>query len=149
MRCVVDRAARAMAVLGIAVTLVGAAACANPAAPSVKVPFAVTDLRVGTGAVVSTAQFVSVNYTGWLYDGTDPEKKGDQFDASAPGRPFVFWLGANQVIAGWDQGIVGMRVGGLRRLQIPASLAYGRNGAGAAIPPNASLVFDIELVSVF
>jgi FKBP-type peptidyl-prolyl cis-trans isomerase FkpA len=90
-----------------------------------------------------------VNYTGWFYNSTASDKKGSQFDASKPGEPFVIWLGTGQVIAGWDQGIVGMKVGGLRRLIVPAELAYGRNGAGNAIPPNATLVFDIELVSVF
>ena len=123
--------------------------CANPSAPSVPVTFTTADVRVGSGAAAETGDFVSVNYTGWLYDGTHPEKKGAEFDASKAGFPFVFWLGTGQVIAGWDQGAVGMRVGGLRRLIIPAALAYGRSGAGTSIPPNASLVFDIELVSVF
>ena len=90
-----------------------------------------------------------VHYTGWLYDGTAPEKKGTQFDASEPGRPFVFWLGAGQVIAGWEQGLVGMKVGGLRRLIVPSTMGYGRNGSGSTIPPNAALVFEIELLSVF
>ena len=132
----------------ILVILVGAG-CTNPSAPSVPVTFTATDVRVGTGAAASQGSFVSVNYTGWLYDGTHPEKKGEEFDASKAGFPFVFWLGAGQVIAGWDQGVQGMKVGGLRRLIIPAALAYGRTGAGLTIPPNASLVFDIELVSVF
>jgi FKBP-type peptidyl-prolyl cis-trans isomerase FkpA len=96
-----------------------------------------------------SGQRLSVNYTGWLYNGTAPDKKGAQFDASKPGQPFVIWLGTGQVIAGWDQGIVGMKVGGLRRLIVPADLAYGRAGAGNSIPPNATLVFDIELLSVF
>ena len=111
--------------------------------------FTITDLRVGTGAAAATGSTVSVNYVGWLYDGTNPEKKGEQFDASQPGRPFVFWLGASQVIAAWDQGVVGMKVGGLRRLIVPSSLGYGRTGAGNKIPPNASLVFEIELLGVF
>ncbi len=126
-----------------------AAACASPSQPSVPVTFTVTDLRVGTGAAASAGSTLSVYYTGWLYDGSNAEKKGKQFDASQPGRPFVFWLGAGQVIPGWEQGMVGMKVGGLRRLIVPSSLAYGRTGAGNSIPPNASLVFDIELLSIF
>lgn len=143
------RAVRAAAAVLVAAFAIGAAACANPAAPSVNVAFTQTDLRVGAGAAAASGKVISVNYTGWLYDGTEAEKKGAQFDASKAGRPFVFSLGAGQVIAGWDQGVVGMRIGGLRRLIIPASLAYGRQGAGDVIPPNASLVFEIELVAVF
>jgi FKBP-type peptidyl-prolyl cis-trans isomerase FkpA len=124
-------------------------ACASPSAPSRNVTFTVTDLRVGTGATATSGSTVSVNYTGWLYNAEVDDRKGQQFDASQAGRPFVFWLGAGQVIQGWDQGLVGMKVGGLRKLIVPASLAYGRDGAGLTIPPNASLVFEIELISVF
>jgi FKBP-type peptidyl-prolyl cis-trans isomerase FkpA len=144
-----DRAARIAACVCLALTVMSASGCENPAAPSVPAPFTVTDLRVGTGAEATTGRHLSVNYTGWLYNSTAPDKKGAQFDASQPGQPFVVWLGTGQVIAGWDQGIVGMKVGGLRRLIIPGDLAYGRTGAGNSIPPNATLVFDIELVSVF
>ena len=144
-----DRAARFVAPVVLAATVMSVAGCENPAAPSVPAPFTVTDLRSGGGAEASSGKFVSVNYTGWLYNSTAPDKKGAQFDASQAGQPFVFWLGTGQVIAGWDQGVVGMKVGGLRRLIIPADLAYGRTGAAPAIPPNATLVFDIELVSVF
>ncbi|HXT69923.1 MAG TPA: FKBP-type peptidyl-prolyl cis-trans isomerase [Vicinamibacterales bacterium] len=143
------RAAKAvLTAFAVASALLGAA-CTSPSQPSVPVEFTKIDVRVGTGAAASTGSTISVNYTGWLYDGSKADKKGEQFDASQTGRPFVFFLGASQVIAGWDQGIVGMKVGGIRRLIIPASLAYGRNGAGGAIPPNASLVFDIELLAVF
>ena len=124
-------------------------ACTSPSSPSVKVDFTVTDLRVGTGAAATKGSTVSVNYTGWLYNGEVDDRKGKQFDASQAGRPFVFWLGAGQVIQGWEQGLVGMKVGGLRKLIVPASLGYGRDGAGLTIPPNASLVFEIELLSVF
>jgi FKBP-type peptidyl-prolyl cis-trans isomerase FkpA len=144
-----SRAASAVAIALAGVSVLGAGACASPSSPSVPVAFTVTDLRVGTGAAANTGSTVSVNYVGWLYDGTNPEKKGEQFDASQPGRPFVFWLGASQVIAAWDQGVVGMKVGGLRRLIVPASLGYGHTGAGNKIPPNASLVFEIELLGVF
>lgn len=146
-RC--DCAARLVALVFLALVATSAMGCENPAAPSVPAPFTITDLRQGTGAEASSGQFVSVNYTGWLYNSTAPDKKGAQFDASQAGQPFVFWLGTGQVIAGWDQGVVGMKVGGQRRLIIPSDLAYGRTGAAPAIPPNATLVFDIELVSVF
>jgi FKBP-type peptidyl-prolyl cis-trans isomerase len=89
---------------------------------------------------------ITVNYTGWLYDPTRPDNKGQQFDTSAGRQPFSFVPGAGQVIRGWDQGVVGMKVGGLRRLTIPPDLAYGSTGAGGVIPPNATLVFDIELL---
>jgi len=144
-----NRAARIVASVFVAVAGLNAAGCENPAQPSVPATFTVTDLRAGTGAQAETGRFISVQYTGWLYNGTAQDKKGAQFDASKPEQPFVFWLGTGQVIQGWDQGLVGMKVGGLRRLIVPAELAYGRAGAGNSIPPNATLVFDIELVSVF
>ena len=144
-----DRAARLAACACLVFVAGTASGCENPAQPSIAVPFEMTDVRLGTGAAVASGQRLSVNYTGWLYNGTAPDKKGAQFDASKPGQPFVLWLGTGQVIAGWDQGIVGMKVGGLRRLIVPAELAYGRTGAGNSIPPNATLVFDIELLSVF
>jgi len=88
-----------------------------------------------------------VNYSGWLYDATKPDFKGLLFDTSTGVGPFTFTLGGGQVIAGWDQGLVGMKVGGLRQLIIPPELAYGtaRNGA---IPPNAALIFEVELTDV-
>ena len=144
-----DRSLRIAACLLVAGALASQGACTSPSSPSVPVTFTVTDLRVGTGATASSGSTVSVHYTGWLYDGTNADRKGDQFDASQVGRPFVFWLGAGQVIQGWDQGLVGMKVGGIRKLIVPASLGYGRDGAGNQIPPNASLVFEIELLSVF
>jgi FKBP-type peptidyl-prolyl cis-trans isomerase FkpA len=144
------RAASAVVVTALTgASVLFSGACASPSAPSTPVDFSVTDLRVGSGAAASTGSTVSVNYVGWLYDGSNFEKKGQQFDASKEGRPFVFWLGASQVIEAWEQGVVGMKVGGLRRLIVPSSLAYGRSGAGNTIPPNASLVFEIELLSVF
>ncbi len=118
----------------------------TPTAPSpAGIPFSATDLRVGTGAEAVNGRVLTVNYTGWLYDANAPENKGQQFDT---GQNFQFTLGAGQVIAGWDQGFAGMRVGGLRRLVIPPELAYGSAGAGGVIPPNATLVFDVELVNV-
>lgn len=106
-----------------------------------------TDTVVGTGATTQTGDSVTVNYTGWLYDVKAADKHGTQFDSSVGGTPFTFTLGAGYVIAGWDQGVAGMKVGGKRTLIIPSSLGYGATGSGA-IPPNAALVFDIELVSI-
>jgi FKBP-type peptidyl-prolyl cis-trans isomerase FkpA len=114
----------------------------------VKAPFTTEDLRVGTGATAASGQTLMVNYAGWLYDDTKSDKKGTQFDASTPGQPFVFKLGTAQVIQGWDVGLLGMKVGGLRKLIVPSEMAYGRGGVGSSIPPNATLVFEVELLSV-
>ena len=104
------------------------------------------DALVGTGAVAHAGQTVHVQYTGWLDDGG---KKGRKFDSSRDrNQPFSFSLGAQQVIAGWDQGVAGMHVGGQRTLIIPPDLGYGARGAGGVIPPNATLIFDVELLSV-
>jgi len=108
-----------------------------------------TDIRQGEGAQASAGQEVSVHYTGWLYDEAAPEQKGRKFDSSRDRHePFEFPLGAGHVIKGWDQGVAGMKVGGQRTLVIPAHLGYGARGAGGVIPPNATLVFDVELLSV-
>ena len=85
---------------------------------------------------------------GWLYDPTRPEQKGAQFETSVGRAPFAFTLGIGQVIRGWDQGVTGMKVGGLRRLVLPPELAYGAGGSPPVIPPNATLVFEIELLDV-
>ena len=109
----------------------------------------VRDLVVGQGAEAAPGSKVTVHYSGWLYEQAAPDHKGKAFDSSREsGRPFSFALGARQVIAGWDQGVAGMRVGGQRRLVIPAALAYGDQGAGGVIPPKATLVFDVELLEV-
>ena len=110
----------------------------------------VTDLVTGQGAEATDGAKVTVNYTGWLYDRTYPGMKGKEFDSSRKpgGQPFAFVLGQRQVIEGWDQGVRGMKVGGQRRLVIPAALAYGERGAGGVIPPNATLVFEVELLGV-
>jgi len=121
----------------------------NPTGPILPfAPFAQQDLRVGGGTEVTTGRRATVNYTGWLYDPTRPENKGQQVDTSVGRSPFTFTVGAGQVIRGWDQGVPGMKVGGQRRLTIPPELGYGANGAGGIIPPNATLVFDVELVDV-
>ena len=107
------------------------------------------DTKVGTGAEATPGMQVTVQYTGWLYDDGARDKHGSKFDSSRDhGEPFTFALGAGKVIKGWDQGVTGMRVGGKRTLLIPSSLGYGARGAGGDIPPNASLVFDVELVAV-
>ena len=109
-----------------------------------------TDVVVGAGTPIAQGQTAVVHYTGWLYDPGVPEQKGNQFDSSRDrGTPFRFAIGGGQVIQGWDQGVVGMQVGGQRRLIIPASLGYGELGAGGGtIPPNATLLFDIELLAI-
>jgi FKBP-type peptidyl-prolyl cis-trans isomerase FkpA len=107
------------------------------------------DLKEGGGAAVAAGQTAVVEYTGWLYEAAAPDKKGKQFDSSTGHAPFRFKVGAGDVIAGWDQGVVGMKVGGRRRLVVPADLAYGSAGAGGGvIPPGATLVFDVELVAI-
>lgn len=108
----------------------------------------VTDILVGTGATATAGNTITVHYTGWLYDEKASQYRGKQFDSSIGKTPFSFKLGVGQVIAGWDQGLVGMKVGGKRTLIIPSALGYGSTGAGSAIPPNAALVFDVELLSV-
>ena len=100
------------------------------------------DIKVGTGAVAQAGQHVKVDYTGWLTN-------GKKFDSSVgTGRPFEFMLGAGQVIKGWDEGIAGMKVGGKRQLRIPPDLAYGAGGYSTLIPPNSTLIFDVQLVDV-
>jgi len=106
------------------------------------------DTVEGTGTLASSGRTLTVNYTGWLYDAARPEFKGTQFDTSVGKTPFTFRLGAGAVITGWEQGLLGMRAGGKRTLIIPASLAYGSAGSGTTIPPNAPLVFEVDLISV-
>ena len=107
------------------------------------------DTKVGTGAESRAGRVVSVHYTGWLYDPSKPDKRGKKFDSSKDrNEPFDFSLGAGEVIPGWDQGFQGMKEGGVRVLTIPPAMAYGARGAGGVIPPNATLVFEVELVKV-
>jgi peptidylprolyl isomerase len=104
------------------------------------------DTKVGTGAAPKTGQTCVMHYTGWLYDGG---KKGAKFDSSVDrGQPFEFKIGQRQVIGGWDEGVATMKVGGKRTLIIPPELGYGARGAGNVIPPNATLMFDVELLSI-
>jgi len=99
------------------------------------------DIKVGTGAEAHNGQKVKVHYTGWL-------TTGKKFDSSVGGAPFAFRIGAGDVIKGWDEGVAGMKVGGKRQLRIPPDLAYGQKGYPGVIPPNATLVFDVQLVDV-
>ncbi|HEY3383201.1 MAG TPA: FKBP-type peptidyl-prolyl cis-trans isomerase [Vicinamibacterales bacterium] len=116
-------------------------------APTNYAAFNSTDLRVGGGTDATVGKVITVKYTGWFYDASATDQKGVQFDSTTGGTPFTFTLGGGQVISGWEQGLPGMKVGGLRRLVIPPSLAYGstRNGL---IPPFTTLLFEIELVEV-
>lgn len=108
-----------------------------------------TDVKVGEGAQATARKNISVHYTGWLYDEAAPDHHGKKFDSSRDrNQPLNFLLGAGYVIKGWDQGIEGMKVGGQRTLTIPAHLGYGARGAGNIIPPNATLLFDVELLAV-
>jgi len=107
------------------------------------------DQTVGTGNEAIAGRRVTVHYTGWLYSESAADKKGTKFDSSRDrNEPFDFNLGAGEVIRGWDEGVAGMKVGGRRLLTIPSSMGYGARGAGGVIPPNATLLFDVELLNV-
>ena len=135
----------AMAVL-VAMTC---AACGGDEGRSSVTELVKTEVKAGTGSDAVSGRVVTVHYTGWLYDDGATDKKGTKFDSSRDrNEPFSFRLGAGEVIPGWDQGVAGMKVGGQRTLTIPAHLGYGARGAGGVIPPNATLVFDVELLGV-
>jgi FKBP-type peptidyl-prolyl cis-trans isomerase FkpA len=132
-------------VLPIVGAAVVVASCAGSATtPSQSPAFTKIDLALGNGAAAASGSSLTVNYSGWLYDPTKSDFKGLPFDSETG---FTFVLGTGQVIAGWDQGLVGMNVGGIRRLLIPPTMAYGSSRSGK-IPPNAALVFDITLTAV-
>ncbi len=126
----------------VAATIACGGNSSTPTAPSANVPFSTVDVRVGTGAEANIGRIATVNYAGYLYSATAAENKGTRFDAGT----FTFTVGAG-VIQGFSQGVIGMRVGGLRRVIIPPSLGYGAQANGA-IPANSTLVFDIELLAV-
>lgn len=129
-----------------------AASTANPATPATQkaiTDLVKTDLVVGAGPQIAAGQEAVVHYTGWLYEPSASDNKGKEFDSSrSRGVPFRFTVGGGGVIQGWDQGVVGMQVGGQRRLIIPAFLGYGDRGGGGVIPPGATLLFDIELLGI-
>ena len=138
--------------LGLALVFSASSVLAAPAAAPVPVAPAKMQLQkidtvVGKGKQASIGNTVTVKYTGWLYAPQAPKGRGPQFDTSVGGAPFTFPLGMGAVIKGWDEGVTGMKVGGKRTLIIPAELGYGARGAGP-IPPNANLMFDVELVDV-
>jgi FKBP-type peptidyl-prolyl cis-trans isomerase len=138
-------AALALALLAVVIPFAGSNAATNQV---IEMPNGLkyTDNTTGTGTEATAGKKVSVHYTGWLYDNG---AKGKKFDSSVDrGQPFQFTLGAHQVIAGWDEGVAGMKVGGKRTLIIPPELGYGSRGAGGVIPPNATLMFDVELLGV-
>lgn len=132
--------------LSVLVVLTAAAGCGDsPTSPAPA--FSQTDLRAGSGSAAANGSALTVQYTGWLYDGTKADQKGLRFETNVGGTAFPFTLGVGQVIAGWDQGLLGIQPGGIRRLVIPPALAYGsiRNGP---IPPNATLIFEIEVLNI-
>jgi len=147
--------ASAVAALAVIVALAGlftaipaTAAAAQAAGATITTPsgLKITDTQVGTGATPRPGQICVMHYTGWLYEGA---AKGKKFDSSLDhGRPFEFPIGQRRVIAGWDEGVATMKVGGKRTLIIPPQLGYGASGAGGVIPPNATLIFDVELLDV-
>jgi FKBP-type peptidyl-prolyl cis-trans isomerase FkpA len=149
----------------LAAAAVGLAVAQTPANPPEKFPplsstttskfgakvneLQVVDQKPGAGAEAVSGKAVIVHYTGWLYDPAAPDGHGAKFDSSVDRNiPFTFFLGAGKVIKGWDEGIIGMKVGGKRTLVIPPSKGYGERGAGGVIPPNATLLFDVELLEV-
>ncbi|HET9446559.1 MAG TPA: FKBP-type peptidyl-prolyl cis-trans isomerase [Steroidobacteraceae bacterium] len=149
---------RALSILAIGVVSVVLAACGGKEEAATTAPVAAVaaptelqkiDVVHGTGEGASQGQIAVVHYTGWLYDPTAPEQKGKKFDSSRDrGQPFEFRIGNREVIRGWDEGVQGMQPGGQRRLVIPAALGYGDAGFGGVIPPNATLLFDVELLAI-
>ena len=136
--------------IALLVTILVACGCdsSSPAAPTPdSAPFSSTDLIVGTGAEATNGKTLTVHYTLWLYSNSAADHKGTQVQTSIGGAPFTFVLGVRQVIAGWDQGVPGMKVGGRRELVIPPNLGYG-SSAQPGIPANSTLVFDIDLLGV-
>jgi peptidylprolyl isomerase len=147
--------ASAVATLAVVTALAGVVAAGTPTIATAQTVgktmttpsgLKITDSKVGTGATPKTGQICVMHYTGWLYqDGV----KGKKFDSSVDrGEPFEFPIGTHRVIAGWDEGVSTMKVGGKRTLIIPPELGYGARGAGGVIPPNATLMFDVELLDV-
>jgi FKBP-type peptidyl-prolyl cis-trans isomerase FkpA len=144
-QCTIDAMKRLIPILALFIfAACGSNETTGPTTTTTSAPYSQTDLVVGTGATAASGSLVTVAYAGWLHDSSKPDAKGFQFDAN-PG--FSFRLGSGGVIRGWDLGVLGMRVGGQRRLVIPPDLAYGSSGRDV-IPPNATLVFDITVNNV-
>jgi FKBP-type peptidyl-prolyl cis-trans isomerase FkpA len=138
-----------MRLLCLLLSLMLVAACGSDAERTNVTELIKQDGKVGTGAEAVAGRNVTVHYTGWLYDPDRADHKGAKFDSSRDSnKPFAFELGAGQVITGWDEGVAGMKVGGQRTLTIPPNMGYGARGAGGVIPPNATLLFDVELLDV-
>jgi peptidylprolyl isomerase len=145
---VLSRRAALATTLSVVATGVTAMSEASDAQPVTTTPsgLKIIDLKVGAGPSPKPGQTCVMNYTGWLYENGN---KGKKFDSSLDrNQPFSFPIGQHQVIAGWDEGVASMKVGGKRTLIIPPELGYGARGAGGVIPPNATLIFDVELLSV-
>jgi FKBP-type peptidyl-prolyl cis-trans isomerase FkpA len=139
--------------LGMSLAFPATYSSANDSANSVALIAAAStlqkiDSKVGSGKEAVAGNTVAVHYSGWLFDEKAANQHGKAFDSSVGRGPFEFPLGAGRVIKGWDQGVAGMKVGGKRTLIIPAELGYGARGAGGVIPPNAKLIFDVELLDV-
>lgn len=140
------RAALALLACAVLTPPVSAAAKAKSSTVELADGLKYIDTKIGSGATATPGHTVVVNYTGWLWKNG---AKGKKFDSSLDrGQPFSFVLGAHRVIRGWDEGVAGMKVGGERTLIIPPALGYGRVGAGGVIPPNATLIFDVQLLKV-
>jgi FKBP-type peptidyl-prolyl cis-trans isomerase len=132
----------------VALAFVALAAACRTTAPSTDVPYSQVDLVVGTGDTAAAGQNLTVDYTGYMYDSSKVDGRGPVFDTTTGGSPLNFVLDKSNVIQGWVVGVPGMKVGGTRRLTIPPSLAYGGHGATGSVPPNATLIFDITLISI-
>ena len=138
--------ANALAMLAVIAAIAAAAPVVAQPATTTPSGLQIIDTKVGTGASPKTGQICVMHYTGWLYENG---AKGKKFDSSVDrGQPFEFPIGTHRVIAGWDEGVATMKVGGKRTLIIPPALGYGAQGAGNAIPPNATLIFDVELLGI-
>lgn len=141
----ITRASGALAAIAFGVAVAGCSK--SPTSPTAVTTLTMTDLVIGTGTVAASGDAVTADYTGWLYDPTKPDDKGLQFQTSVGGTPLSFTIGSGQVIQGFDQGITGMKVGGVRRLIVPPSMGYG-NQRNNSIPANTPLVFEVSLDSV-
>ena len=135
--------ARLLTVITLIVTAAGCGSSSPTAPDQSSIPYAQTDLTVGSGAEATAGRTATVQYIGWLYSETGPDKKGSQFDSGQ----FAFVVGSNQVVRGFDTAVTGMKVGGTRRAIVPPGLAYGATGSGP-IPPNAAVVFEVALINV-